>query len=105
MQRLAHAPNIAVAQLWADMLNGEGIETTVQRYFISSIAGDMPPDQCLPELWVMQDAQLPLAKQVLHQLQHPPQRSWVCTGCGEAVEGGFMQCWNCGLDETEPVGR
>ena len=105
MQRLAHAPNIAVAQLWADMLNGEGIETTVQRYFISSIAGDMPPDQCLPELWVMQDAQLPLAKQVLQQLQNPPQRRWVCTGCGEAVEGGFMQCWNCGLDETEAAGR
>jgi hypothetical protein len=105
MQRLAHAPNIAIAQLWADMLNGEGIETTVQRYFISSIAGDMPPDQCLPELWVMQDAQLPLAKQVLHQLQHLPQRSWVCAGCSEAVEGGFMQCWNCGLGETESLGR
>jgi hypothetical protein len=105
MLRLAHAPNIAIAQLWADMLNGEGIETSVQRYFISSIAGDMPPDQCLPELWVMQDAQLPLAKQVLHQLQHLPQRHWVCTGCSETVEGGFMQCWNCGLDETVPAGR
>lgn len=105
MQRLAQAPNIAIAQLWADMLNDAGIETSVQRYFISSIAGDMPPDQCLPELWVMQDGQLPLAKQVLQQLQHPPQRCWVCTACGETVDGGFMQCWNCGLDETQPAGR
>jgi hypothetical protein len=97
MQRLADAPNIAIAQLWADMLTGEGFETTVQRYFISSIAGDMPPDQCLPELWVVQDAQLAQARQVLAQLQHPPQRCWVCAGCGETVEGGFWACWQCGL--------
>jgi hypothetical protein len=31
MQRLAQAPNIAIAQLWADMLGGEGIQATVQR--------------------------------------------------------------------------
>jgi hypothetical protein len=97
MQRLAQAPNIAIAQLWADMLGGEGIRATVQRYFISSIAGDMPPDQCLPELWVTDDAQLAQARVVLHQLQNLPQRHWQCTGCGETVEGGFSECWNCGL--------
>ncbi len=97
MQRLAQAPNIAIAQLWADMLGGEGIKATVQRYFISSIAGDMPPDQCLPELWVSDDTQLAQARVVLHQLQNLPQRHWQCVGCGEAVEGGFTECWNCGL--------
>jgi hypothetical protein len=100
MQRLTHAPNIAIAQLWVDMLRDQGIEATVQRYFISSIAGDVPPDQCLPELWVMRDEQWQQAREALHQLQHVPQRRWHCTGCGEMVEGGFTQCWNCGLAEA-----
>jgi predicted Fe-S protein YdhL (DUF1289 family) len=34
-------------------------------------------------------------RQLLHELQHRPQRSWLCV-CGEQVEGGFEQCWQCG---------
>jgi hypothetical protein len=96
MQRLTHAPNIAIAQLWVDVLRDQRIEASVQRYFLSSIAGDLPPDQCLPEIWVMDDAQLEAARQHLSALQHLPQRRWVCAGCGEVVEGGFEQCWACG---------
>lgn len=99
MRRLAHAPNIAIAQLWADMLTSQGIEVTLQRYFLSSIAGDLPPDQCQPELWVTDAAQWDKARSALHDLQHLPQRHWVCGGCAEPVEGGFTQCWNCGLPE------
>ena len=58
MRRLTHAPNIALATLWADMLSQAGIESSVQRYFASSIAGDIPPDQALPEVWVHDDARL-----------------------------------------------
>ena len=29
------------------------------------------------------------------KLQDLPQRHWTCR-CGEMVEGGFEQCWNCG---------
>lgn len=99
MRRLAHAPNIAIAQLWVDMLASQGIEVTVQRYFLSSIAGDLPPDQCQPELWVTDDALWDKARAALHEVQHLPQRSWQCVGCAEPVEGGFTQCWNCGLPE------
>ncbi|MDU7586968.1 MAG: DUF2007 domain-containing protein, partial [Acidovorax sp.] len=30
------------------------------------------------------------------EFQHLPQRQWRCHACGEAIEGGFEQCWNCG---------
>lgn len=99
MRRLALAPNIAVAQLWADMLCQVGYDTTVQRYFISSIAGDVPPDQCAPELWLTDETHYDAALSALHTIRHPQQRRWVCAGCHELVEGGFTQCWNCGLDE------
>jgi hypothetical protein len=96
MKRLTQAPNIAIAQLWADMLNQQGLAVSVQRYFLGGIAGDLPPDQCWPELWVADEAQLGPARAALAQLQNPGGTGWVCGGCGEAIEGSFGQCWNCG---------
>jgi uncharacterized protein YlaI len=101
MRRLVSAPNLALATLWADMLSHAGIEANVQRAFASSIAGELPPDQTLPEVWVMDDAQLDAARVLLVQLRHPPYRHWTCPGCGERIDGPFEQCWNCGTAMPE----
>ncbi|MES2190014.1 MAG: DUF2007 domain-containing protein [Pseudomonadota bacterium] len=97
MLRLARAPNIAIATLWADALQQAGFSASVQRYFLGGLAGELPPDQCLPEVWLTNDDELPAAEKMLDQLQNLPQRRWVCV-CGETVEGGFEQCWKCGTD-------
>ena len=102
MKRLATAPNIAIATLWADMLCGSGVATSVQRYYASSIAGEIPPDQALPELWIDDAAQFEHACRLLHELRHPRHRRWCCTGCGEQIDGPFEQCWRCGA--TMPRG-
>ncbi len=94
MLRLTQAPNLAIATLWADALVFEGIAASVQRQYLSSVAGELPPDQCRPEIWIEHHEQEFRARQVLHDLQHVPQRRWKCV-CGELVEGGFEQCWNC----------
>ena len=94
MPRLTQAPNLAIATLWADALVAEGIAANVQRQYLAGIAGEMPPDQCLPEVWFQNPAQEARARELLYDLQHVPQRRWHCT-CGELVEGGFEQCWNC----------
>jgi hypothetical protein len=57
--------------------------------------GNCPPDQCLPEIWIDHPEQEARARQLLHDLQHVPQQRWRCA-CGEQVEGGFEQCWQCG---------
>ena len=95
MQRLTQAPNLAIATLWSDALNREGIATSLQRTFLTGGIGDLPPDQCLPEIWITEPTQEKRAREVLYDLQHIPQRRWHCA-CGELVEGGFEQCWNCG---------
>jgi hypothetical protein len=28
---------------------------------------------------------------------------WSCHGCGEAVDGPFEQCWNCGALRPAPA--
>ncbi len=94
MLRLTQAPNLAIATLWADALRVEGIEAGVQREYLAGVAGEMPPDQCLPEVWISHPEQETRARVLLFDLQHVPQRRWLCV-CGELVEGGFEQCWNC----------
>jgi Putative prokaryotic signal transducing protein len=98
MKRLAQAPNLALATLWADMLSGAGVPTQVLRAYASGIAGEIPPDQSLPELWVNDDAHWGAARTLLHELQHPPTRRWACPGCKEVIDGPFGQCWRCGAD-------
>ena len=95
MLRLTQAPNIAIATLWGDALEREGIHISLQRMFLTGGVGDLPPDQCLPEIWLTEPSQEARAREVLHALQNVPQRRWRCV-CGELVEGGFEQCWNCG---------
>jgi hypothetical protein len=94
MQRLVQAPNIAIASLWVDVLRQAGVEASTQRYFLGSVAGELPPDQCLPEVWLHDDSQLIRGQQVLDAWRNVPQRRWICA-CGELVEGGFERCWNC----------
>lgn len=95
MRRLLQAPNLAIAALWVDTLREAGITASVERQFLSGAAGQLPPDQCLPEIWIAHEEQEGAARKLLEQLQSLPQRRWQCT-CGEVVEGGFESCWNCG---------
>jgi hypothetical protein len=96
MKRLAQAPNLAIATLWADVLTGAGLAVSVQRAFASGIAGEIPPDQALPELWLADESRWAEARALLHGLQHPVERRWACPGCGEVIDGPFDQCWQCG---------
>ena len=95
MRRLAQAPNLAIATLWAHALREEGLAVSVQREYLGAVVGQLPPDQCLPEVWIEDDAQFDAATRALRDLQNRPQRRWHCS-CGELVEGGFEQCWQCG---------
>jgi hypothetical protein len=88
------APNLAIATLWATELQSQGIECSVQRQFPSGVAGEIPPEQYLPEIWILNAAQASRAKEVLNILQNIPQRQWRCA-CGESIDGGFEQCWRC----------
>jgi rubrerythrin len=56
----------------------------------------LPPGECLPEIWLTHAEHAERARELLRDLERLPQRQWLCPGCGERVEGGFEQCWNCG---------
>ena len=95
-KKLTSAPNLAIATLWADMLCHAGVPTTVQRAYNSSLAGQVPPDQALPELWLTDADNFERAERLLDELRQPVSRTWLCTACREMIDGPFEQCWNCG---------
>ena len=95
MRKLSQAPNAAIATLWVDVLREAGISASLQRQFLGGAAGELPPDQCLPEIWIADAEQEERARVLLHDLQNIPQQRWMCQ-CGELVEGGFEECWQCG---------
>ena len=96
MRRLTRAPNAAIAQIWADLLCEAGYPATVQRQCVRSVAGGLPPDQGLHEIWLRHDEHHAAARALLDELARVPQRRWQCPQCGEQIEGGFEQCWACG---------
>ena len=104
MRRLTTAPNLAIATLWADLLTQSGVEAQVQRAWAGSIAGEIPVDQALPEVWVLDDDRLEEARALLQAQRELPAQHWRCPACGEQVDGPFGQCWNCGaLRPQEPA--
>ena len=104
MKRLRSAPNAAIAQIWADLLCEAGLPATVERRHLTSVAGELPPDHCLPEIWLRHDEHLANARTLLDELERVPQRQWTCAACGEPIEGGFEQCWACGAGMPLPNG-
>ncbi len=104
MKRLRSAPNAAIAQIWADLLCEAGLPAAVERRHLTSVAGELPPDHCLPEIWLRHDEHLANARTLLDELERVPQRQWTCAACGEPIEGGFEQCWACGAGMPLPNG-
>ena len=82
-----------------NVLETYGIGCVVKNVYLASAAGEIPPIECWPELWVVDDARFAEARGLLEKTMAPLEsvkRSWKCARCGESIEGQFSECWNCG---------
>jgi hypothetical protein len=71
---------------------------------LSSAAGELPPIDCWPELWVVNDEDLAEAKAILKKTLAPLEsvkKPWRCRDCGENIEGQFSECWKCGRSREQ----
>jgi len=81
-----------------NVLTTFGIRCVTRNLDLSTAAGELPPIECWPELWIVHDEQLLRARAILKKTLAPLEtvkKSWRCDGCGEEVEGQFSECWNC----------
>ena len=101
MKRFYRAPNLIEASRLKTMLDAVGVATLMRNENMMRLAGEMPPDQCYPEVWIMDEADEPLALEVLDAFRHPLRDrgpAWTCPKCRERLEGQFSNCWNCGTE-------
>jgi len=90
------------------VLAAAGIQTLLKNRFMSSVMGEIPFTEVLPELWVVDSREAARARELLEAvLAEPPADlpDWTCAECGTEVEGVFDRCWNCGAAQTEPGGH
>jgi hypothetical protein len=89
------APNLLLVRHFKNLLESHGIDCIIKNENLSGAAGELPPTECWPELWLTDDQYYREARQLL-DTDEKDQPLWTCPGCGESLEGQFDQCWNCG---------
>ncbi|HME60799.1 MAG TPA: DUF2007 domain-containing protein [Candidatus Binatia bacterium] len=102
MKRLHSAKDPLMIGHLKNVLDTFGIRCVARSDLISA-AGELPPVECWPELWVLDDDKFGRARSILRKTLAPLQsvkKSWHCAGCGETIEGQFSECWNCGRDRS-----
>jgi hypothetical protein len=81
-----------------DHLAGHGVRARIFNAHASSLAGELPIEASLPQVWVDLDADAPRARQLIDtylraSTSGPPR---TCLACGEENPPAFDLCWNCG---------
>jgi rubrerythrin len=99
MIRLTRAPNVVIGQHWINVLSAAGIACELHNRYLNGALGEIPADQCAPELWLMDERDEALARRLIEAARSGPAagaRSWRCNQCGETLEAQFTVCWQCG---------
>lgn len=81
------------------VLASAGIRTLLKNQFMSSVMGEIPFVEVLPELWILDDRDQARAQELIRDLLARPADNlpdWVCDSCGTEVASVFSHCWNCG---------
>jgi hypothetical protein len=101
MKKLYSAQNPLMISHLKNILESGGIECAVKNQYLAGAAGELPPIECWPELWVLDERKVDEAREVLERTLAPLRsvsEPWTCRKCGTEVEGQFTECWNCGTD-------
>ena len=83
------------------LLDEAKIPCMIRNQHLSMALGELAPAECSPEIWILNDEDYPRAKEIVDALRNAKtetQDPWVCPDCGEAIEGQFTSCWNCGRE-------
>ncbi len=99
MKRLYGSDDRALIAHLRALLETRGIACVLRNEFLGGAAGELPPHECSPELWVVDEADWVRARQLVEAETGPVDTTpWTCPGCGEIIEGQFARCWHCGRE-------
>ena len=85
------------AHLLVGLLADCGIRARVLNANASSVAGELPIDQAMPQVWVDDPADADRARSAIEEfIKRPIGPTRKCPACGEENPGSFDLCWSCG---------
>ena len=104
--RVYTGPVLANLAIIRDVLESYGIACETRREYLGGAAGELPPIETWPELWVFDESRVEQARQLVQEALEPPtaSTSWTCPQCREDVESQFSECWSCGAERPEGAG-
>ena len=89
------------------VLENHHVHCVVRNEHLIGGAGELPPIECWPELWIVDDDQWEKARALVDAClpdRSRQRRPWCCPGCGESLEGQFTECWRCGAPRPDAPG-
>lgn len=105
MKKVYSSDNFLLIGHLRQVLENHHIECIAKNEYLIGGAGELPPTECWPELWVAEDFQYEKAKELIESflaIGQASEAAWRCPSCGERLEGQFTECWNCG--GSRPLG-
>ena len=106
MKKLYGTDDRILAGQIQSVLEDHGIRCLLKNQSLAGAIGELPPLECWPELWIIDDEDFDRARELFDAFFTPMARSepdWQCT-CGETIEGQFLSCWNCGGSKPLDLG-
>jgi hypothetical protein len=98
--KLYTATDLADATLLVDQLARSGVRARVRNAHLSSLAGELPFGQVLPEVWLERDGDAHAGSTILEDYVArktlPIGEDRQCPECGEDNPANFELCWQCG---------
>lgn len=97
------SPNLPLIYHLKNILEQQEIACVLMNVYSQGGAGELPPDQVWPQLWILDDDQLESARLLIQaQLRPVPHgNAWSCNQCGELIEAQFTDCWQCGCSKVD----
>jgi len=85
------------------LLESQGIRTFLRNEYGSSVVGELPFVEVVPQLYVLEQKDAARARELIRMEEAAVSTGsdWICPECGAEVEGTFSCCWNCGTDKGE----
>ncbi len=98
MKKLYSTDDKVLAGHLHSILEVHGIQSWIKNQNLSGAMGELPPIECWPEIWIINDDDFDPASDLLQSVLSPMKNKapdWVCE-CGETLEGQYSSCWKCG---------
>lgn len=104
MKKLYVSANVLIVGHLRKVLENQGIACVIRNEYLLGAAGDLPANECWPELWVTDDRDYEPARRLVDAYTGPgdvPRPAWSCPTCNEWLEGQFSHCWRCGAERPD----